>query len=181
MVRQLAKVPVTAMGQYAALFGKVSDMKAFSVAMAAFLLGTGTANAEWTKVGSLPFQNQEDYYYDPSTITTANGRIYVWHLIDYVKEKHSGFGGSSVKFISSYRCGDYDAWVKLDARNRRNPYDMHQYKDLGFVVYSGRMGGGTIVRDTTKNVVESEVTDKSVGEFSPFLTGARAVSKLVCE
>ncbi len=151
-------------------------MKApLSVAIAAFLVFSGTANAEWSKVGSLAMPNTEDYnytedyYYDASTIMTVGVRKYVWHLIDYITVKTPSIGGASMKFLSSYRCGD------------DGTRDKYSYKDLGVVVYSGRMGGGTIVRDTTKGVDEGEVADKSVGALSPFVTAARAVSKLVCE
>jgi hypothetical protein len=150
------------------------------IAVSTFLMLSGTANAEWSKVATLPTPNPVDYYYDSSTIITARGRKYAWHLMD-----NAGFFGEqfgeSVRFILSYSCGDYDAWVKLDARNRRNPEDRHQYKNLGYVAYSGRMGSGTILRDTTKDRDEDKEKDMSVGNAGPFVPAARAVSERVCK
>jgi hypothetical protein len=151
------------------------------VAMATFFMFSGTANAEWSKVASLPSPSATvDYYYDPATIVTANGRKYVWHIMD-----NSGFFGkefgASTRFILAYRCGDYNAWIKLDPKNKRNPDDMHQYKSLGLIAYSGRMGSGTIIRDTTKSVNEAREEDMSVGAPNQFIHAARAVSRLVCK
>jgi hypothetical protein len=135
----------------------------------ASLTSVPAVGAEWTKIGSSPIPNTEDYFYEKASVKKANGRIYVWHLIDYLKGTNPMVGGASVRYFASYNCSD---------DGTRHKY---RYKDLGFVVYSGRMAGGTIVRDATDGVDESATDDKSVDSLSPFVTAARAVSQLVCD
>ncbi len=127
------------------------------------------AGAQWSKVGSSPIPNTEDYYYEKSSVKKASGRIYVWHLIDYLKGTNPIVGGASVRYFASYNCNDDGTRYK------------YRYKDLGFIVYSERMAGGAIVRDATTGVDESAVEDKSIDALSPFITAAKAVSQLVCD
>jgi hypothetical protein len=138
------------------------------VAMAVFT-SAQVLGAEWTKIASSPIPNTEDYYYEKSSVKMANGRVYVWHLMDYLKGKNPMMGGASVRYLASYNCSDDGTKYRF------------RYKNLGFVVYSERMAGGTIVRDTTVGVDESVEEDISVDSLSPFLTSARAVSRVVCE
>jgi hypothetical protein len=65
----------------------------------ALLLVTGSAWAEWLKVGS---STEDTFYFDSSTIRVEGDKRKVWELVDY-KERDK-YGAFSARMRNEYDC-----------------------------------------------------------------------------
>ena len=63
------------------------------------LLATGSARADWLKVGSA---NGDTYYFDPSTIRVGGDKRNVWELVD--NKQRDKYGAFSARMRTEYDC-----------------------------------------------------------------------------
>ncbi len=65
----------------------------------ALLLVTGSAWAEWLKVGS---STEDTFYFDSSTIRVEGDKRKVWELVDY--KQRDKYGAFSARMRNEYDC-----------------------------------------------------------------------------